>query len=120
MYLTIIKYTVYIYNSVNILVCVHNVYNSLTYTFGNLTNGTPYTFTVFAVNLYGNSPFSSPITVTPNIIAPYPPTNVTAVAGNAEVTVSWTAPYDGSSPITNYRITANTGETLDVGNQTTV
>ena len=118
--LIIIKYTVYIYNSLNILVCVHNVYNSLTYTFGNLTNGVPYTFTVFAVNLYGNSPFSLPITVTPNIIAPYPPTNVIGVSGNAEVTVSWTAPYDGSSPITNYRITSNTGEFTDVsGDQTT-
>jgi hypothetical protein len=118
--LIIIKYTVYIYNSLNILVCVHNVYNSLTYTFGNLMNGTPYTFTVCAVNLYGNSPFSLPITVTPNIIAPYPPTNVIGVSGNAEVTVSWTAPYDGSSPITNYRITSNTGEFTDVsGDQTT-
>jgi titin len=117
--LTIIKYTVYIYNSVDILVCVHNVYNSLTYTFTNLINDTPYTFKIFAVNLYGNSPFSSPITVTPTITAPYTPTNVTGISGNTQVTVSWTAPYNGGLEITSYRITSNTGEFTDLGNVTT-
>jgi fibronectin type III domain protein/IPT/TIG domain-containing protein/List-Bact-rpt repeat protein len=38
---------------------------------------------------------------------PGPPTNVTAVAGNGSVTVSWTPPADnGGSPITGYVVTS--------------
>jgi filamentous hemagglutinin family protein len=36
---------------------------------------------------------------------PNSPTNVNAVAGNAQATVSWTAPTDCGSPITGYRVT---------------
>jgi hypothetical protein len=44
-----------------------------TYTFSNLTNGTPYTFTVFATNTQGNSASSTPSSaVTP--VALYAPT----------------------------------------------
>jgi putative nucleotidyltransferase with HDIG domain len=41
----------------------------------------------------------------PSATAPGAPTGVTAVAGEAEVNVSWSAPGDGGSPITSYTVT---------------
>ncbi|WP_234754091.1 fibronectin type III domain-containing protein [Arthrobacter ramosus] len=43
--------------------------------------------------------------------APAAPTGVTATAGNASATVSWTAPANGGSPITSYAITPHAGAT---------
>ena len=44
------------------------------------------------------------------VTAPIPPTGVTATAGNARATVSWTAPaIDGGLPITSYTATAYPG-----------
>ena len=40
-------------------------------------------------------------------------TGVTATAANGLVTVSWTAPYDGGSPITSYTVTRDVGEYPD-------
>ena len=78
-----------------------------------LTNGQPYTFTVYATNAQGNGPPSAASnTVTP---APPPPpgqpTGVTATAGNASASVSWTAPSAGGSPISSYTVTAFIGTT---------
>ena len=42
---------------------------------------------------------------------PSAPTNVSATAGNAKATVSWTAPSSGGSPITSYTITPYIGTT---------
>ena len=39
--------------------------------------------------------------------APNAPTNVTASPGNAQATVSWTAPSNGGSPITGYTVTSS-------------
>src|SRR6185312_11111374 len=55
--------------------------------------------------------------------APAAPTGLTAGANNNSVHLSWTAPQDGGSPITNYKIYRGTsagGETLltTVGNVT--
>jgi hypothetical protein len=41
--------------------------------------------------------------------APAAPTGVSATAGNARATVSWTAPNNGGSPITSYTITPYAG-----------
>jgi hypothetical protein len=72
-----------------------------------LTNGTAYTFTVTATNGVGAGPASaasSAVTpVAPTV--PAAPTGVTATAGNASATVSWTAPANGGSPITMYTVT---------------
>ncbi|MGM9452931.1 fibronectin type III domain-containing protein [Legionella bozemanae] len=38
---------------------------------------------------------------------PGAPANVTATAGNAQASVSWTAPSNGGSPITNYTVTSH-------------
>ena len=43
--------------------------------------------------------------------APAAPTGVSATAGNASATVSWTAPSNGGSPITSYTVTPHTGAT---------
>lgn len=52
-----------------------------------------------------------------SIVPPGAPTGVTATAGNAQATVSWTAPASsGGAAITGYRITASTGQTATVGN----
>ena len=68
-----------------------------------LTNCTPYTFTVTAVNSAGTSPASAPSnSVIPEAL-PGAPTNVTAVAGSGQATVTFTAPV-GSCGITSYTV----------------
>ncbi len=82
-------------------------------TITGLTNGTPYTFTVTATNANGSGPASegsgvvTPLAVT----VPAAPIAVTATAGNASATVSWTAPANGGSPITSYTVTPYIGAT---------
>jgi len=45
----------------------------------------------------------------PPATAPNAPTNVLATAGDSSATVSWAAPDDGGSPITEYTVTASPG-----------
>ena len=81
-----------------------------------LTNGTAYTFTLTATNAIGTGPASGPSnSVTPT--APAPPSTVpgkptigTAAAGNAQATVSFTAPAsNGGRVITSYTVTSSPG-----------
>ena len=78
----------------------------LTCTVTGLTNGDTYSFTAAATNSVGpgpDSPTSNP--VTPATV-PGAPSAVSATAGDADATVTWTAPAsDGGSPVTGYRIT---------------
>ncbi len=75
-----------------------------------LTNGTSYTFTVRATNANGTgaaSSASSGVTPAVALFAPGAPTSVTATAGDARATVSFTAPSsDGGSVITGYTVTS--------------
>jgi hypothetical protein len=77
-----------------------------------LTNGTAYTFTVTATNSIGTGPASaasSPVTPAAAVTVPGAPTGVSAVAGDSQATVSWTAPSNGGSPITGYTVTRSPG-----------
>jgi predicted phage tail protein len=77
-----------------------------------LTNGTQYRFRVQAVNALGVSGFSkvtNPVIPMPPVV-PGAPTIGLAVAGNAQASVSWTAPAsDGGSAITGYVVTPYVG-----------
>ena len=78
-----------------------------------LTNGTLYTFTVTATNAIGTGPASSAsnsVTPTPTSTVPDAPTIGTATAGNAQATVTFTAPgSNGGSAITSYTVTSSPG-----------
>jgi len=83
-----------------------------TQTVTGLTNGTQYRFKVAARNAVGVGPtskVSNPVTVAPPTV-PGPPTIGTAAPGNAEATVSWTAPSPEVCPaITGYVVTPYVG-----------
>jgi len=72
-----------------------------------LTNGDSYTFTVTATNGTGTGPASAPSSPVVPSTVPGAPTNVSAQAGNAQATVSFTAPNNGGSAITSYTVTAD-------------
>ncbi|MBV9923318.1 MAG: DUF1929 domain-containing protein [Pseudonocardia sp.] len=65
----------------------------------------PGNYMLFILNSSGVPSMASFITLAPTLSAPATPTNVSATAGNASATVSWTAPDDGNSPITSYTVT---------------
>jgi cellulase (glycosyl hydrolase family 5)/fibronectin type III domain protein/Fn3 domain-containing protein len=78
-----------------------------------LTNGTNYTISVVATNAVGTGPASiqsNQFTPAAQITAPGVPTNVVAIAGNAQASVSFTAPINtGGSPIASYTALSNPG-----------
>jgi hypothetical protein len=51
--------------------------------------------------------------------APGTPSAVTATAGNASATITWTAPYDGGAPISFYTVTPYTGGVAQQPSQVT-
>jgi len=76
-----------------------------------LTNGTQYFFTVSASNGGGTSAQSTEVSATPVhvVTAPPAPTGVSATAGNAQVTVAWSA-SSGATSYSVFRGTAAGGE----------
>jgi len=86
-----------------------------------LTNGQTYYYRVSANNSVGNGPNSTEVSATP-ITIPSAPLGLQALAGDAQVALTWSAPAtDGGSPIIAYRIyrgTAPGTETLlaEIGN----
>jgi cellulose 1,4-beta-cellobiosidase len=77
------------------------------YSDSTVTNGTTYYYVVQAVNSGGASGNSNPASATP-IAPPSAPTNLTAAAGNAQVSLSWSA-SSGATSYSVLRATANGG-----------
>src|SRR5216684_1362603 len=79
---------------------------STSYTDTGLTNGTKYFYVASAHNSYGQSPNSAEVSATPAAPAtpPAAPTGLQATAGNAQVTLSWSA----SSAATSYHVKRST------------
>ena len=67
------------------------------YTDPTATNGTTYYYVVSAVNGSGESANSSQASATPKPMAPAAPTSLAATAGNAQMSLSWTASSDATS-----------------------
>ncbi len=73
------------------------------YEIGSLTNGTEYEIQVQATNAAGDSGYSDSVTAKPCTV-PSKPAAPTLTAGNAKLTVSWSAPSNGSCDITGYTV----------------
>lgn len=90
------------------------------YTATGLVNGTTYYFIVRAVNPGGDSPNSNEVSAVPRSV-PGVPTNVTAIAGNEEAAISFTAPSDnGGSSITGYIVTSHPDNITATGTDTAI
>jgi subtilase family serine protease len=85
-----------------------------------LTNGTTYTFTVTATNAAGTGPASSPSDAVIPCAVPGAPTNVTAIPGNNQAVVTFTAPATGGSPIISYTVISTPGNVTATGTTTTI
>jgi hypothetical protein len=83
-----------------------------------LTNGTPYYFVVTAVNSAGESEVSAEKSATPSSgpQPPQPPKGVSATAGNAQVTVTWTNAADATC----YNIYYGTTSPVTTSNSTKI
>ncbi len=90
----------------------HQANTSTTYTKTGLSNGTQYSIQVAAVNAVGDGTYSSTANATPTsgATAPAQVGTVTPTAGNGQVSLSWSAPSDGGSSITDYVIEFSTDD----------
>jgi len=99
-----------VYDSAATLVYDGSGNSAITTTINSLQNGQQYTYTLYALNIYGMSSLGISISVTPGL--PNPPTGLSGSSGNATVSLNWTAPsVTGGSAITGYNI-AYSGTTL--------
>ncbi|MEV4825762.1 fibronectin type III domain-containing protein [Micromonospora sp. NPDC049274] len=78
-------------------------------TLTGLTAGSSYAFRVAAVNAYGTGAASPASAAVVPYTLPGIPTITSATAGTTAATLSWTAPANGSSPITGYTVTPYLG-----------
>ena len=79
----------------------------LTYTFTGLTNGTQYDFQIAAVNINGESSYSTNSS-TPSTTPDPPVITITNPYNNQTCTVMWNIPYDGGVPISSYDLQYST------------
>ena len=92
--------------------------SSSSYTQTDLTNGTAYYYVVTAVDSAGESSPSSQVAATPvaPVTAPSAPTNLAAAAGNAQVSLTWTA----SAGATSYNLYWSTSSGVTPANGTKI
>jgi fibronectin type 3 domain-containing protein len=74
------------------------------YADNSVTNGTKYYYVVSAYNSYGQSVNSAEVNATPMAPAPYAPAGLAALAGNTQVSLTWTA----STGATSYHVKRST------------
>lgn len=74
-----------------------------------LTDGTSYTFVVYATNGVGKSLASSPTAAVVPAGPPGAPGSLSATAGDGSVAVSWSTPATNGEPISKYVVTAAPG-----------
>jgi fibronectin type 3 domain-containing protein len=96
------NYTIYRGTTTANGVAVALIGNVTTYTESGLTNGVLYYYNVSAINAAGEGSKSNGANVTP-ATTPGAPT-LTATRGNQQVSLAWTVPGNGGSPITNYTL----------------
>jgi titin len=80
-----------------------------------------YYYAVAATTSAGEGPLSPVVDATP-IDVPSAPDDLVVEAGDGEVVLTWTAPFDGGSPVTGYTIHRESDgvpETFEVGDVTT-
>jgi hypothetical protein len=82
-----------------------------------IASGATPTFTVTATNTYGTSAASSASSAVTVTTVPAAPTSVSASSpsGTNYDTVTWVAPANGGSGITNYYLTSSDGKTANTG-----
>jgi c-di-GMP-binding flagellar brake protein YcgR len=98
------NYTIYYGNSPGNYKNNITVSNITNYTITGLTNGQRYYFAVSAINSAGEGQKSNETSAVPCTV-PSAPRNLSATAGNANVTLSWEPPADdGGMAVTNYAI----------------
>jgi fibronectin type 3 domain-containing protein len=104
----ITNYKVYRATSAGAETLLTTLGNVTMYTDTGLTNGVGYFYRVTAVNAAGDSALSNELAATPATV-PGAPTVNSATAGNAGVTVSWSAPTStGGAAVVGYRIYRST------------
>ncbi|MEP7054292.1 MAG: fibronectin type III domain-containing protein [Actinomycetota bacterium] len=74
-----------------------------------LVNGTGYTFTVIAINAVGSSTPSAPTALVVPATVPDRPLRIAVARAQRSVVVMWTAPSNGGSEISGYRVVAAPG-----------
>ena len=85
--------------------------NTLSCSIEELTNGTPYQFTVSASNAIGESDQSVPSNEVTPLATPAPPSSFTITSvGSGEINASWVTPDNGGSEIVGYEIQYRTVE----------
>ena len=77
--------------------------STTSYEITGLTNGTEYEVQVQATNAVGDSGWSDSVKAKPRTV-PSKPAAPTLASSDQKLTATWTAPPDGSSPITSYTI----------------
>ncbi|MDQ1444150.1 MAG: hypothetical protein QOI20_614 [Acidimicrobiaceae bacterium] len=78
---------------------------TLSTTIDTLVNGTTYDVTVKATNTNGSGPDSAAVAGTPSTV-PGAPTLNTVTPGNHTLNLAWTAPNNGGSALTGYKLSA--------------
>ena len=105
-------FILYTNNGINqVIIQLNNgVSGIFTYTFNNLTNGTAYSFSIFAAN-ENSSEYSNSQPLIINATPVGPPTGtttVTATPSNGQVTLGWSTPSNDGGATISYILEYNT------------